>query len=445
MTLHFDDFNVCTANQTLVDLLQTQAVFQPNKCVFTYVSDGNEGTTTLTCAELDARARAIAADLQTCTQIGDRALLLYPQGLEFIAAFFGCLYSGVVAVPAYPPHPSKLERSLPRLRSIAASAAPAVVLTTQAVLPLAARVQSEAPEFASPHWIATDGSAHISTNTWRRPGLTADSLAFLQYTSGSTAIPKGVMVSHGNLMHNERAMQVAFETTPETVVVGWLPLYHDMGLIGNVLHPLFMGASCVLMSPSAFIQRPLAWLELIDRHRATVSGGPNFAYELCLRRTSPEDRARLDLSSWRVAFNGAEPVRADTIDRFARAFAPSGFNPNTFFPCYGLAEATLFAAGGAVSAVPTVCRVDTAAIGLNAVVTAQADDQTAAALVGCGDAAAGQQIVIANPATETTADDDTIGEIWISGSSVAQGYWHKRQDKKIMTVTNRKKRANSCF
>ncbi|HNG96449.1 MAG TPA: AMP-binding protein, partial [Acidobacteriota bacterium] len=319
MTLRFDDLTVCTANQTLVDLLQTQAVSQPNKRVFTYVSDGNEGITTLTYAELDARARAIAAELQTCTRIGDRALLLYPQGLEFIAAFFGCLYSGVIAVPAYPPHPSKLERSLPRLRSIAASAAPAVVLTTQAVLPLAARVQSEAPEFAGPCWMATDdGAARISTTAWHRPQLTTDSLAFLQYTSGSTATPKGVMVSHGNLIHNERAMQVAFETTPETVVAGWLPLYHDMGLIGNVLHPLFMGASCILMSPSAFIQRPLSWLELIDQHRATVSGGPNFAYELCLRRTSPEDRAKLDLSSWQVAFNGAEPVRSDTMERFAR-------------------------------------------------------------------------------------------------------------------------------
>ena len=428
MTLRFDDLTVCTANQTLVDLLQTQAVSQPNKHVFTYVSDGNEGTTTLTYAELDARARAIAAELQTCTRIGDRALLLYPQGLEFIAAFFGCLYSGVIAVPAYPPHPSKLERSLPRLRSIAASAAPAVVLTTQAVLPLAARVQAEAPEFAGPRWIATDGSACSSTTAWHRPQLTTDSLAFLQYTSGSTATPKGVMVSHGNLMHNERAMQVAFETTPETVVAGWLPLYHDMGLIGNVLHPLFMGASCVLMSPSAFIQRPLSWLELIDQHRATVSGGPNFAYELCLRRTSPEDRARIDLSSWRVAFNGAEPVRSDTMERFARAFALSGFKPQTFFPCYGLAEATLFAAAGVVSEIPTLCRLDATAIGLDSIVEASADDQTATTLVGCGMAAAGQHIVIANPITEMIAADDTVGEIWISGPSVAQGYWERPEE-----------------
>jgi amino acid adenylation domain-containing protein len=392
-----------TGAATFADLLRARAAERPEQVAFTFLTDGEAEGASLTYGELDRRARAIAAALAESVAPGERALLLYPPGLDFIAAFFGCLYAGVVAVPAYPPRPN--DRSQSRLRAIARDATPRAALTTGAILAGAAGPRgllAVAPELAGPRWIATDGP--LAAGVVLAEGEPdPEWVAFLQYTSGSTATPKGVMVTHANLLHNERMIGAAFGMDETSVVVGWLPLYHDMGLIGNVLQPLHAGARCVLMSPVAFLQRPMRWLEAIARYRGTVSGGPNFAYELCLRKAAPEAVAGLDLSSWRVAFNGAEPVRASTLERFAATFAPSGFRPEAFYPCYGLAEATLFVTGGQPGVAPRV------------------DGESGR--VSCGRSWMGQRIVVADPETGSEVPAGSIGEVWIAGPSVARGYW----------------------
>jgi len=384
---------------TLSGLLRLRASERPERDAFIFLADGEDEGARFTWAELDRRARAIALALTESLAPGDRALLLYPPGLEFIAAFFGCLYAGVIAVPAYPPRPN--DRAQTRLRAIARDAEPRAALTTAAIL---AGVQASPalPELAAARWIATEDLTAADVDI---PEPDPESVAFLQYTSGSTATPKGVMVTHANLLHNEQMIGDAFAQNEDSVVVGWLPLYHDMGLIGNVLQPLHVGARCVLMAPVAFLQKPLRWLAAISHYRATTSGGPNFAYDLCVRRIGPEDRKDLDLSSWRLAFNGAEPVRAETLERFAAAFAPSGFRREAFYPCYGLAEATLFVSGGAADRAPRISNVDERH------------------LVSCGHAWGEQRIAVVDPEAGVELAPGRTGEIWIAGPSVARGYW----------------------
>jgi amino acid adenylation domain-containing protein len=384
---------------TLPGLLRHRASERPQRDAFIFLADGEDEGDRLTWAGLDERARAIALALRTSLAPGDRALLLYPPGLDFIAAFFGCLAAGVVAVPAYPPRPNDHART--RLRAIARDAEPRAALTTSAIL-AGIEASPALPELAALRWIATEELGRAGADL---PEPDAESVAFLQYTSGSTAVPKGVMVTHANLLHNERMIGEAFAQDEDSVVVGWLPLYHDMGLIGNVLQPLHSGGRCVLMAPVAFLQRPLRWLAAISHYRATTSGGPNFAYDLCVRRISPEDREGLDLSSWRVAFNGAEPVRVETLERFATAFAPCGFRPEAFYPCYGLAEATLFVSGGAADRAPR---------------TAEIEERQR---VSCGHAWGEQRIAIVDPETGVELAAGRTGEIWIAGPSVARGYW----------------------
>jgi amino acid adenylation domain-containing protein len=376
--------------RTMTGMLRCRAVERPEREAFLFLADGEREEARLTYEELDRRARAIALNLRESLEPGDRALLLYPPGLELIAAFFGCLYAGVVAVPAYPPRPG--DRSQSRLRAIARDAEPRAALTTQG---FAARV----PELGALHWIATETLE--TPEGLDLPEPDPESIALLQYTSGSTATPKGVMVTHANLLHNEAMIGQAFRQDEGSVVVGWLPLYHDMGLIGNVLQPIHAGARCVLMSPTVFLQRPRRWLEAISRYRGTTSGGPNFAYELCLRKIPPEQREGLDLSSWRVAFNGAEPVRAETLERFAEAFASCGFRREAFYPCYGLAEATLFVTGP----------------------HPRGGGPGVKGRVSCGHAWNGQRIAIVDPETGAELPAGREGEIWISGPSVARGYW----------------------
>jgi amino acid adenylation domain-containing protein len=415
--------------KTLAGVLRTRAAERPNQLAFTFLADGEIETERWTYAELDARATAIAAALAESVRPGERALLLFPPGLDFIAAFFGCLYAGVVAVPAYPPRPN--DRSQSRLRSIARDAEPKAALTTSAIL---VGVEGPkgllaiAPELAGLRWLPTDALGSWTGGAGRElPEPDPGSVAFLQYTSGSTAAPKGVMVTQANLVHNERMISAAFEQDEESVVVGWLPLYHDMGLIGNVLQPLHSGGRCVLMSPVSFLQKPLRWLAAISRYRATTSGGPNFAYELCARKIGPEAKEGLDLSSWRVAYNGAEPVRAETLERFAEAFEPCGFRRGAFYPCYGLAEATLFVTGGEQGRFPRVEAVDAAALERHEVEPAPRESPTARLLVSCGRASMGQKVAVVDPEAGVELPPGMVGEIWVSGPSVARGYW--KQDE----------------
>ncbi|HEX5715361.1 MAG TPA: amino acid adenylation domain-containing protein, partial [Thermoanaerobaculia bacterium] len=378
------------------------------------MADGEIEAARLTYAELDRQAREIGVALAGMGAAGERVVLLFPPGLEFISAFFGCLYAGAIAVPAYPPR----SRGLPRLRAIMEDARPRMVLTTGELLTKARALLGGLADLPPVSWLATESLVERA-GEWRQPQIDGDTIAFLQYTSGSTSTPKGVMVSHANLLHNEEMIRRAFGQSEESVILGWLPLYHDMGLIGNVLQPLYVGAPCILMSPIAFLQQPLRWLAAISRYRATTSGGPNFAYELCVRKITEERRAGLDLSSWRVAFNGAEPVRAETLDRFAETFAPCGFHREAFYPCYGLAEATLFAAGGRLEEPSVVAAF--ASAGLE-----QGRAEPAAGgrnLVGCGGAWMEQRIEVVDPESATLCPPARSGEIWIAGPSVAGGYW----------------------
>ncbi len=410
-----------SAASSLVEVLRWRAHHQPGRRAYTFLLDGEAREVHLTYGELDQQARAIAARLQALEAAGERALLLYPPGLQYAAAFFGCLYAGSAAVPVYPPRPNRPD---PRVRTILADARARVVLTTSAILPNAERLLGGEPGV---QWLATDGLDVEAAAEWIDPGVGPESLAFLQYTSGSTSAPKGVMVSHGNLMHNERLIQRAFGTTEESVVVGWLPLYHDMGLIGNLLQPLWAGCPCVLMSPVDFLQRPLRWLAAISRYGGTISGGPNFAYDLCARKVGSADLAGLDLSRWQVAFNGAEPVRADTLERFAQAFAPCGFRREALYPCYGLAEATLFVSGGAPGEPPVTGNFVAAELERHRVVAA-GEEGGARALVASGRAFSGPgglEVAIVDAESLARRGADEVGEIWLRGPSVTGGYWSR--------------------
>jgi len=388
--------------------LEHQARSLPDRHAFSFVEDGG-GVNTRTWAELAAGASAVAAILADLprTREQPRALLLLPDDATFLDALFGCFYAGVCAVPAHIPIPSRLAQTLPRLLAIVADARPDVVLTTRQILPARELV----PALADIPCIAVDdlGLADGATASAPESTVSLEDLAILQYSSGSSGTPRGVMVTHANLMANEAMIEDAFGHTSSTVALGWLPFQHDMGLIGYVIQPVYVGFECVIMSPLQFLKHPLRWLHEITHHRATRSGGPNFAYDMCVaavERQGDKSLAGLDLSSWDLAFVGAEPVRAATLDRFAATFAKVGFRREAFYPCYGLAEATLIVSGGRRDEPPTVWR-----------------DPNGPARVSCGRACIGTELAIVDRALGARCDDGVEGEIWVHGPSVAGGYF----------------------
>jgi FkbH-like protein len=399
---------------TLVDLLSARAQNEPEKVAFIFLSDGETEKDRISYGELHHRACTVGGYLQDSAAAGERALLLLPSGLDFLVSFFGALYAGMIAVPAYPPSASRVDGKTRRFQSIVKDAQPSRVLTTSQ---LANRLQSRQDQLLENiECVQTSAVDDSWAERWRRPAITAESTAFLQYTSGSTALPKGVMVSHGNILQNERMIQTQCSQSAESTVVSWLPQYHDMGLIGSLLQPLYVGSLGVFMSPSAFLQQPICWLRAISRYRAHSSGGPNFAYDLSVSRTTEDQRKDLDLSAWRVAFNGAEPVRPTTIERFSSTFAPYGFRRESFFPCYGLAEATLIVTGR-----PGLKIVQSDS-GVGADGPAKSRQ-----FVSCGVPVVDTQVIIVDPATMEPCPVGEIGEIWVQSPSVACGYWKQEE------------------
>lgn len=411
--------------RSLVDVLSSHASAQPDRTAYRFLATGecDGDVEELTYAQLDRRARAIGAHLQERGFSGSRAILLYPPGLEFVSGFMGCLSAGVIAVPSVPPHGRVQNlRTLSRLRRMIADADVTVVLATRPVIAALDSVSGHFPELASLTCIATEEIPDRAAGSWREPGIAPDSVAFLQYTSGSTSAPRGVMVTHGNLMHNQRALSERMGHTPEVLedwdgelYVSWLPLYHDLGLIAPVLNNLYAGGTSTLFSPLHFLQKPERWLNAVSRYRPHTSGGPNFAYELCLRDASPELLDGLDLGRWRVALNGAEPVRATTMRRFADTFAAAGFRRESLFPCYGLAEATLMVTGSSVDRAPTL-------VGRSEIASMSGSVRDGE-LVSSGRPGIGISVVIADPEQRVECPEDEVGEIWVAGESVTHGYW----------------------
>ncbi len=399
--------NAVCENLNLVTLLQQRATQTPNRCAYIFLIDGEHQECAITYKELDSQASNIATRLQALNMSNKRALLLYPPGLDYIVSFFACLYAGVIAVPVYPPS----RHHLHRLKTIIQDSTPSIVLTTDVWHKKMADSALESWRQNELKWLTTDQPNTKNNSVWIPPSITKDSLAFLQYTSGSTGNPKGVMVSHGNLMANQQAIQEAFSHTQDTTVVGWLPFYHDMGLIGNILQPLYLGSPSILMSPLTFLQKPVRWLNTISKYRARTSGGPNFAYELCIQKVTEAEKALIDLSCWTLAFNGSEPVLPSTLARFSDVFGKCGFSRKAFFPCYGLAEATLFVTGKNYSAESE---------------TRQANQ----ILVNCGNAFTNHKVCIVDPETRIPCQDGDEGEIWTTGPSVAQGYWNQPETSK---------------
>ncbi|MGY2212516.1 non-ribosomal peptide synthetase [Pseudomonas pergaminensis] len=397
--------------RTLVQSLQRRAAQTPDQVALRFLAESAEHSVVLSYRDLDQRARTIAAALQANAELGDRAVLLFPSGPDYVAAFFGCLYAGVIAVPAYPPESTRRHHQ-ERLLSIISDAEPRLLLTIASLADGLSQLDNAPPV------LSVDSLE--SAGNWIAPDLHPDDIAFLQYTSGSTALPKGVQVSHGNLVANEVLIRRGFgiDLNPDDVIVSWLPLYHDMGLIGGLLQPIFSGVPCVLMSPAYFLGRPLRWLEAISAYGGTISGGPDFAYRLCSERVSDSALERLDLSRWRVAYSGSEPIRLDTLERFAEKFATCGFTPNNFFASYGLAEATLFVAGGTRGQGIPALRIDEQALAAN-----RAEPGQGSAIMSCGTSQPEHAVLIADPQTLTELPDNRVGELWASGPSIAHGYW----------------------
>lgn len=405
--------NHATYLEAFVDAVQ-QRRDQP---LLTFLADGTGDGVTWTAADLDRAARRVAGQLRGTVPPGTPVLLMAAPGLEYVAGFYGCLYAGVIAVPAYPPSSLHGRDYMVRLQAVADNAGVTVGLTTDGLIPVVAgfAVGGQPLQWVT---ICTDGEAPDADQ--RLAAVRADDVAFLQYTSGSTGDPKGVIVTQGNLVSNARMIGHGYEARSGTVLVSWLPPYHDMGLIGTLTAPL-LGVHTVFMPPAAFLRRPARWLQVISRFGADATAGPNFAYEACIEKIKDAELADLDLSTWRIAINGAEPVRAGTIERFAERFGPYGFRASAFRPSYGLAETTLLACAASADG-PTILEVDCEAMeeGTLRPATGSVGSRR---LVSSGAPALSSRIRIVDLDTDESLPAGRIGEIEVSGPHVARGYW----------------------
>jgi acyl-CoA synthetase (AMP-forming)/AMP-acid ligase II len=407
--------------ETLAELLQVRAQGSPRDMAYGFLPEGEGDPVPITYGELDTEARRIATQVREVLAPGSRALLVYEPGLGFITALFGCLYAGIVAVPVYPPVPGRMEAGLANLRLIASDCAAKAVLTQAHLRSYVEDAMAAAP-LPGITWIVTDQGGDASA--WRPPRIHPDAVALLQYTSGSTRDPRGVVLRHDNVLANQRAIQKALRVT-DCVAVSWLPPYHDMGLFGFLLQPVYIGAPCHLMSPLHFLQRPGRWLSAISRFRATHSGGPPFGYELCARRVSQAEKESLDLSSWQVAAVGADSIGSEGLTRFAEEFASCGFRPASLYPSYGLAEATLVVTASVPDVPPVLMDVEPQALEKGVAKSPGAAGQELKRLVSSGRAHDDHQVVIVDQSTALPIADRMVGEVWVAGPSVADSYWDR--------------------
>ncbi len=420
--------NLNTQYSTLIELLRYRANQQKDKQAYIFMTNGNVEGDALSYKELDRQARAIAAQLQKFQVQGARILLLYPQSLEVIAAFFGCMYAGAIAIPAPAPEASRLKRTLPRLQAIAKDAQASFVLTTRGIISLVEEQSKQTPEFEAMHWLATEEIDLESARGWQEPNIASNALAYLQYTSGSTSTPKGVAISHQNILFHCANLQKACGYNEDSVTVTWMPYFHDYGLVEGLLEPLYNGTPCYYMSPFSFIRRPFHWLQAMSHYRATHSQAPNFAYEQCVRRITPKQREQLDLSNWQVAGNAAEPINPKVLESFIQTFASCGFRPQTMSPAYGLAEATLLVSTSTSTEAPVILNLQPSALEKGRIQKADNSEPVVRRLVSCGGLVCDTQVAIVNPQTLTRCDFDEVGEIWVSDPSVAQGYWQRETE-----------------
>ncbi|CAM4006667.1 hybrid non-ribosomal peptide synthetase/type I polyketide synthase [Pseudoalteromonas byunsanensis] len=426
-------------NTNIVASLVSLAKTRGDDIAYQYFFEDEQPSKPLTYAQLDQNAREIASQLKVHFKKGDRALLLYNSGFEFVEAFFACLYAGVVAVPAYPP---KKNQNIDRLRSIIVDAGAAGALTTARINDIARPLFESEPSLTALPIYTTDerGGNLLEPLSWQDIDVESSDLAFLQYTSGSTGNPKGVMVDHANIIDNEEMMKQAFGHDQSTAIVSWLPHFHDMGLIFGIMHPIYIGAPAALMNPTYFLQKPLRWLKLLSETKALTSSAPNFAYDLCVDTVKDDELEALDLSNWRCALNGAEPVRASTLERFYQKFKRCGLTRQSISPCYGMAETTLFATGGRLSQLTKVLKLNAEQMHQGkAVLAAQyqqeqpfydfdaLDNEQSYHAISCGVSWQNHTIAIVNPNSKQRCDEGTIGEIWVKGASVAKGYWQNEQ------------------
>ena len=408
-------------DKTLIDVLKNRAQHSPDDLLYAFLDNSETISQTLSYRELDQRARAIAANLQQTSDQGDRVLLVYPAGIEFICAFFACLYAGLIAVPVYPPAGQK---TWPRFLKIIEDCQANIVCVSDSFNTTITERFGKQANSPSEHQhkhlsiINTEQISDITHTDFCAPPLSSKQIAYLQYNSGTTADPKGVVITHHNLMSNLAFSESAFETSSKSSLVGWLPFYHDMGLVANILQGLYSGFPSYLMPASAFMRRPLRWLQAIARFGAAHSGGPNFAYDLCVQRIDDNDINELDLSSWHCAFSGAERVRAATAERFNNKVAHTGFQSKAFKPSYGMAEATLFVSSGSHHHEIRSLTVDAEQLKNNRILLAT-DAASSETIISCGNSQH-HQIVILEPTTNQPCEPNHIGEIAVSGDNIAQ-------------------------
>lgn len=415
-----EDIDTVDKECTLLhEQLRRHARQTPDRLAYTFLRDDGK-IDELTYGQLERRATALAAALAGHAAPGERALLLYPAGLEFITVYFACLLAGIIAVPATIPHKSRASR---RLKALLDDADPALILTRSDCEP-AVKASLSLVEASNRECMATDLLEECGDPA-ALPAVTADMVAFLQYTSGSTSLPKGVRITHGNIAANVESIREGFGFHPDTVMVSWLPLFHDMGLIGSVVSPMHVGFHCVLMAPAAFLKNPMIWLEAITRYRGTCAGAPNFGWDYCANKIKDEQKAQLDLSSLEVAYNGSEPVRATTLRAFTDAFARCGMRDTALFPCYGMAETTLFVTGGPRGRGPLVRTVSKSLLEGNQIRDAEPGDPDAREIVSSGRVGTGSKVLVVDPETCLPVSSHRVGEVWVSGPSVAQGYWNR--------------------